>query len=251
MFAAFRELDKQVQSTLVTWMMGNQDEPAAALVTINVSSRWSLFIAIRLVGAEFATLCCTAAIDFVLHMRQTYKCIKECRKVNAEAIRNENKDMSVNIIKLILAELIEGFVPIIYGANMAIAYFGPNAHIFSNVGNTYWSSKMEDLRHFFLVMFWLFAIDTLSAFVNSIFLSKMVKVNMLHEFCRVGQKYWFFMAVKLAFNMVLYWPANDINRGLDTTRNFQWISDEGWMDLVNRSNDLTTEEKARLVMKIT
>ena len=35
-----------------------------------------------------------------------------------------------------------------------------------------------------------------------------------------------------------------------STRAFKWISDEGWMDLVNRSNDLTNEEKAELLTKI-
>ena len=89
-FAAFRQIDKQVQSRLVTRMMGNQDEPAAALLTINVSSRWSFFIAIRLVGAEFPTLCCTVAIDFVLHMIQTYKSIKEYKftERNLERLKN-------------------------------------------------------------------------------------------------------------------------------------------------------------------
>ena len=73
---------------------------------------------------------------------------------------------------------------------------------------------------------------------------------MLQEFCKVVEKYWFFMAVKLALNMVIFWPANDINAGMDKTRAFQWISDEGWMDLVNRSSDLTIEEKKELFTTI-
>ena len=157
----------------------------------------------------------------------------------------------MNIIKLILTELVEGFAPIIYGASMAMAYYGPNAHILSNVGNTYWSTEMEDIGYFFLVLFGLFAFDTLSALINSFCLWKTININMLQEFCRVVEKYWFFMAVKLAFNTVVYLPANDINAGLDKTRAFQWISDEGWMDLVNRSNDLTNEEKRELFTKVT
>ena len=248
--AAFRELDKQVQSRLVSRIMGNQDESAAALLTITVSSRWSFFIAIRLVGAEFTTLCCTVAIEFLLHMKQTYKSIKEYNKVNAEEIRHKNTIRKMNIIKLILTELVEGFAPIIYGASMAMAYYGPNAHILSNVGNTYWSTEMEDIGYFFLVLFGLFAFDTLSALINSFCLWKMLDINMFHEFCRVLEKYWFFMGVKLSFNMVTYFSVNDINAGMDKTRAFQWISDEGWMDLVNRSSDLTNEEKKELFTTI-
>ena len=249
-FAAFRELDKQVHSRLVKRMMGNQDEPAAALLTINVSSRWSLFITIRLVGAEFATLCCTLAIDFLIHMGQTYKSIKENKIVNAEGIRHENTVRKMNIIKLILTELIEGFTPIIYGASMAMAYYGPNAHIFSNVGNTYWSKEITDIGHFFLVLFGLFAFDTLSALINSFCLWKIITINIFHEFCRVLEKYWLFIGVKLSFNLITHFSSNDVNGGMDKTKAFQWISDEGWMDLVNRSSDLTNEEKAELLAKI-
>ena len=249
-FAAFRELDKKVQSRLVSRMMGNQDESSAALLTVNISSRWSLFIAIRLVGAEIATICCTVAIDLILHMRQTYISIKEYKSVNAEGTTNRKTIRNINITKLVLTELIEGFAPVIYGVSMAMAYYGPNAHILANVKNTYWSTKLEDIGHFFLVLFGLFAFDTLSALINSFCLWKMVELNMLNEFCRVLENYWFFMGVKLAFNLATYLPANDINAGMDKTKAYQWISDEGWMHLVNRSSDLTNEEKAELFTEV-
>ena len=247
--AGFRELDQRVQSKLVTRMVGIQDEPAMALQSITVSSRWSFFIAIRLVGAEFGTILCTVIIDFILHMRKTFKSIKESKRIRAKEVENDSMKNNINITKLILAELIEGLTPIIYGVCIAIAFYGPNAHILSNVGNTYWSKPIEDIGYLFLVMFGLFAFDTLSAVINSLWLWKMVKLNMLQEFSRVLKEYWLFMAVKLAFNMMVYFIANDINFGNDGTRSFTWISDEGWIKLVNSSHDLSYEEKAKLLTK--
>ena len=208
-------------------MVGIQDESGTALLSITVSSRWSFFIAIRLVGAEFGTILCTVVIDFMLHMKKTYKIIKESKRINTIGIENEITKKKINVTKLLLAELIEGLTPIIYGVCVAMAFYGPNAHILSTVGNTYWSGKIEDIGYLFLVMFGLFAFDTLSAVINSLWLWKMLKLNMLHEISRILEEYWRFMAVKLAVNMMVYFSANDINFGQDRTQSFSWISEEG------------------------
>ena len=99
------------------------------------------------------------------------------------------------------------------------------------------------------MMLLLFGVDTISVMVNALILKKFTDVNLLREFCLILKKYWLFMAVKLAFNMMVYFIANDINFGNDGTRSFTWISDEGWIQLVNSSKDLSYEEKAELFGK--
>ena len=245
--ASSREIDKRVKSKMVTKMMGVQDEPAAALVAINVSTIYSFLIAVRLVGAELATICCTFAIDFILHAKMTYGIIRERKRIMDVGIENVWPGMNRKITMLILAELIEGFTPIIYGVCMAMAYYGPNAHILSNVGNSYWGKPIKTLGPLFATMSILFAVDTLSVAINSFCLWKIIKVDMFQEFCRVLSRYKFFMAINLAQKMVLCFGSTDINYGIDVTRSFQWISDEGWRNLVNNSSDITPEEKAMLI----
>ena len=246
LIAGFRDLDMRVQSKLVTKMVGNQDESATALLSISVNARWAFFISIRLVGAELGTIFCAVTIEIMLHAFKTYKIIKELTRVKSEETECKKFEGNINITKLILTELVEGFAPIIYGLCIAIAYYGPNSHILSDVGNTYWSEKIEDIEYVFLIMFGLFAFDAFGALMNSYCLWKMTNINMLKEFGRVLQKYWFFMAIKLAINMVFFLSANDINFGMDRTKSFQWISNEGWMKLVNSSEDLTNKEKAEI-----
>ena len=106
------------------------------------------------------------------HSKMTYKIIKEYRKVNHEG--NKNGIIENGLIdKLLLAEIIEGITPIIYSTCIALAFYGPNASIISNVGNTYWSKKIENITPLFSTMFILFAVDTSSVVINFIALWKM------------------------------------------------------------------------------
>ena len=253
--AGVRELDKRLCSKLVINMLDEpkesldeQNESASALILISVSSRYSLFIAIRMVQAESATICCTMIIDMLLHLKLTYRIIKDFRTFNSERNNeNDTNHKNMNINKLVIAELIEGFTPIIYGACIALAYYGPNSYIISNIGNSYWSEKIDNLGPLFLTMSILFAIDLFSVAINSIWLWKVLNVNILLEFRRVLGKYWFFMAIKLAFNMATYFASNDINLGMDRTWCFEWISEEGWKNLVKNSTDITDEDKSDIL----
>ena len=128
--AGSRELYKRLQSKTVTKMMVEKDETASALIAINTCTQFSFFISIRLVGAEFSTICSTVAIDFVLHLKATIDIIKELRKVYEAGNVNVNQAIKTKTTTLIIAELIEGFTPLIYGTCILMAYCGPNSHSF-------------------------------------------------------------------------------------------------------------------------
>ena len=249
MVAGCRELDKRIRSKLVTKMMGVQDEPASALIAIYISTIYSTFIAIRLVGAQFSTVCCTIAIDFVLHSKMTYQIIKECRKINDTEIEIVNVEDNERITILVIAELVEGFTPVIYAMTITMAYYGPNSHLISDVGNTYWGEEIENIENLYVTMFLLFGIDTLSAIINSVCLWRLLYVDMLSEFCRVLKKYGFVIAIFLATSASLLLATKDINLGIDGSRSFKWISKDGWRNLVNDSRDLTNDEKYELLNK--
>ena len=247
MVAGCRELDKRVRAKLVTKMMGVLDESAVALLGVLVSSDYSFFMAIRLVGAEVATICCNVTMDLFLHAKMTRQIIKQYKVVNPEQIASQNRPSCLNTTKIIIAELVEGCTPIIYGVCMLMAYYGPNAGIFSNVGNNYWSDVIEDISPLYQMMIFLFAVDTFGAAINSFCIWKLAKVDMFHELYRVLEKYWHFMAVNLALTVSLYFATTDVNFGLDGTNSFEWISNEGWINLVNISNEVSNVESKKLL----
>ena len=249
LIVGWRELDKRVILKVVKKMMGELNEGAAALIAISIGSDYSFFIAIRLVGAELATVCCTVAIDFALHLRMTIKIIKEYKRVNNEKLANTRNN--TKIASLIIAELVEGFTPAIYAIGIIMAYYGPNARLFSNIRNNYWSTEIEDLGPLFVTMSTLFGVDIISVMINSFCIWKLVKVNMLSEIFRVLKNYWYIIALSLSANMSGYFATIDINMGNDATGSFQWTSNEGWIKLVNTSIVLTNEEKLDLIAKAT
>ena len=251
MVAGAREFDKRIQLRLITKMMGKQDEPGTVLMAIHVGASYSFFIAVRLWEAQFSTLCCTMAIDLVLHLLMTYQIIHEYRKTQGKSVEITYVKNNIKITMLIIAELIEGLTPIIYGVGMAMAYYGPNYHLFSNVGNDYWSTQMKSIRPLFVTMSMLFGIDTLSVLVNSFCLWKALNVNMVSEVCRFLKRYLHLMSISLAVFITGYFTTKDINLGMDGTMYFEWISQEGWIQLVNNSNVITNEQKVELLAQDT
>ena len=96
-------------------------------------------------------------------------------------------------------------------------------------------------------MLLLFGIDILSVIVNSQILSTLTDVSLDNEFCRVMQRYWTFMAVKVAAHGCAYFASKDINLGIDSSGEWAWITQEGRLQLINNSTDILEEEKAILL----
>lgn len=250
LLAGCRELDKRLRSKLVTKMMGAQDEAATVLLAITISSVYSIFVAIRLVGSTYTTICSALIIDFSLHLKLTLQIIKEYIKPGNSQNENGNSQRSTKLATLIIAELIEGFVPIIYMVCVAMAYYGPNAHLLANIGSNYWGRKIQDFGSLFATMAILFTVDTFSILINAFCILKKLEINILPEFGRIIGKYWYFIAINIGMIMNSYFASIDINFGTDHTQSFQWITKEGWINLVNASTDITNEAKAELIANV-
>ena len=241
----FREVDKRLRSKVITKMMGQQDEQASIFLAIRVLSRYSFFFTISLVGSHLATMITTIGMGLYFHSKATYQTIRAHRNVGNGGGNSERTEK--NITKLIIAELIEGFTPVIYGICIAMAYYGPNAHLLSTIGNAYWSKPMKNIGPVFITMLILFAIDTLSVVINSYLIWKFTNVNMVQSFCRVLSKYWFMLAMTLGMSMIKLFSGKDINFGSDKSKRYFWASHDGWVELVENSTDLTEVEKFRLL----
>lgn len=248
--AGCREVDKKVKSKIVSKMVGQYDARAFALVDINVSAHYALFISVRLVNAEWSTILCSVALDFFLHSYQTYQIVKQHKKVAVEGteVRNTNNEL---IAKVLLPEIIEGLTPIIYGICIALAFYGPNSHILSNIGNEYWGEKIEKIEVVFVTMFVLFAVDTISVMTTFLWLWKMTKINVVQEISNLLANYWLFLAMSIAHRLLTYFATTDINTGMDGSGSFFWTSHEGWLSIIKNSEDLTDDEKILILTNAT
>ena len=147
-----------------------------------------------------------------------------------------------------LAELTEGITPIVYAIGFAMAYYGPNGSILGNVRNDYWGyKKVDDVGYHFLMMLLLFSVDTLSMIINSIGLSILTDVKLFKECCFIMKRYWLFMALRFALSVCNQYATNDINLGIDSTGQWEWITKEGRYRLIQNSTELSEEERSILL----
>ena len=132
------------------------------------------------------------ATEFLLHLSATYHIIQIHKKVETEPNVSETikQKKQKEIQKLVLAETIEGLAPLAYGIGFAMVFYGPNAELIGNVKNGYWGYRqVEDVNWVFIVLFLMFAIDTLSMLVNAASLWIYGEINMLQEFLRIIETY--------------------------------------------------------------
>ena len=236
-----------VLSRYVGKMDGGQEEESHVCLAMSVDSAYSFFIAVRLPNVETVTVCCILVVDFFLLLRMTYKIVRLHSTVTDETMDKENREKQRLVTDLALAELTEGMTPIVYAIGISMAYYGYNGNILGNVKNDYWGYKaVDDMGYLFQIMILLFGVDVLSSLINSFVLSSFTNVSLFQEFCRIMKKYWHFFAVKFATNMYMMFATKDINLGMDSTGEFNWITNHGRIELINSSTELSPEEKTLL-----
>ena len=205
-------------------MVGTENEKANVLLTITMNINYGLWTTINIIGARGTTIVCMVVVEFLIQLNMTYQVVKLHKK--ATVLEDEQARMAKQkaVLKLLLAELIEGLIPLAYAIGFAMAYYGPNGHLLGNVKNDEWHFKaVVDARWTFTVMFGLFAIDLISLLLNSTIVWTCCKIKILDEFCTVMQKYWYIVALKMINNVYNNFLSLDVNLGFDKTFKFDWI----------------------------
>ena len=247
---ALKHLEKTMQFALVRKMTGGQDEASSVLLGLAVNAEYSFFISARLPAVETVTVCFIIAIDFVLQLYLTYNIVQVHNHVTDYGIEDRSVGQQKIVTKLVLAEVTEGLTPIIYALGFALAYYGPNGSILGSVRNSYWGyEKVDDVGYLFLMMLLLFGVDVFSVFVNYLILSKLTNVKLFQELCRIMKKFWLLVAVKFATKMCTWFVTKDINFGMDSTGNWDWITEDGRIQLISNSTDLSDEEKNAFLLQ--
>ena len=129
-----------------------------------------------------------------------------------------------------------------------MGYYGSNGSILGNIRNGYWGYQpIDNIGYLFQIMVLLFGIDFLSLLINYFILSTLANVSLFQEFCRIMKKYWKFIVVHFSMDMMVMFLTKDINFGMDSTGEFNWITDEGRFKFINESADLSYAEKSLLL----
>ena len=229
-------------------MEGGQEEASQVLLRISIDISYSIFIAVRLPDANLITVFFIIAVDFFLLLRTSYKIVQLHNVVTEETAESAKIERQRMVTELVLAELTEGMTPFAYAIGIAMAYYGYNGTILGNIKNGFWGYKpIDDIGYLFQMMILLFGFDVFSTLINSLVLSISTNVKLLREFCSIMKRYWHFFAIKYASNILLMFATKDINLGMDMTGEFNWITNDGRIKLINGSTDFSYEEKFLLL----
>ena len=225
-------------SKLMNRITGSDNERANFNLAAHINFTYGLFSAIHLVGGRTATIVCVASVDALMQLIMTYQIVK-MHKTKAVDENGIDKQRQKIILKLVLAELCEGLVPLAYAVSFAMAYYGPNANLLGYGENNFWPVKVvEDVSWTFQVMLGLFLMDLVCLSLNSSILWIFCKVNLFKEFCLALRKYWYILAVKMTNDVFLHFFCKDVNVANDISGKFVWIRNEVNITLNTNSTEI-------------
>ena len=244
---SFRLLDEWILSKIVYKMAGDDCDNAKVLLSTAVLMKFGLYVAILLASASELTVWCILVVDLVLHLKSCFQIARQKKKV--EIANTESKIKMENDIKhLVLSEIIGSLVPLSYAMSFAMAYYGPNATLIGNVRCNYFDFKeIEDVKYLFSTMVQMFGVDIGEVIITGSALWFLCGVNIFEEFCKIMKDYWFILALMLSSGFFQDFAQNDMNYGIDFTFQFNWITEEGRMRLIENATDLSDYEKSLLL----
>ena len=173
-----------------------------SFVNIIINTNHSLFLVITIGSmATDATVYLILALEFLINLYCCYKIIKFHRKNGKvlSEIRKLESEKDQEIRMLVLCEIMEILVPLVYLSTFLIAYYGPNANILGNIRNEYWHyHAVEDVGKLVTTVLQMFLIDLCSILIGGIFLWKFCRINIFLQCCMTMESYWKIISAKIA-----------------------------------------------------
>ena len=194
--------NKNVINKLVTKCAGCDDLYSVTYTSISVGAQHSTYIAITIGSlATKSTSYCLLLTKFLVDLHHCYKIIMMQNKISpgdqkmAQII--EGRDRAV--ATLAMTEIMEVLIPLIYGINFMIAYYGPNSMVLGNIGNSYWQyNAVEDITNTLSSVSLMFLVDLVSGLFIGFILQALFSINLLKTCGEMVQKFWPLMAIKIA-----------------------------------------------------
>ena len=195
-------INKNVINKLAKKCSSCDDLYTTTFASISVGAQHSMYIAIAIGSlATKLTSYCLLLLKFLVDIHHCYKISKLQNKITPGGPKMaqimEGRDKAV--ATLALTEIMEVLIPLIYGINFMIAYYGPNSMILGNIGNSYWQyHAVEDITDTLSSVSLMFLVDLVSGIFIGVILKILFSINLLKTCGEMVQKFWPLMAIKIA-----------------------------------------------------
>ena len=162
-------------------------------------------IALGLYATDLSSYCILFS-ELLLRLFTSYRIGKINKKIEAKEgpERKELQRIKKEATQdLILDEVIEVTMPIVYVSMVLLAFYGPNAGILGNIGCEKWAwIKITNLAKFLNNVFRMFAIDFLALVLTSLHLWKKSSTNIMKQLCIDIKSYWPIISVVMGGTVI-------------------------------------------------
>lgn len=150
---------------------------------------YSFWLAMILVGtitkkAEFLLL----GINFCINMSLCSKVIRLDKKSYDRNVETINCLKQKTFTALLLNELVEILLPLVFIGTFSLAYHGPNKDILWNIRN------IDNLNAFLTPVMEMALIDSGSLILSGVAFLWFSRINIFQEYCKTIKKYWIYLA---------------------------------------------------------
>ena len=208
-----REFNLWILSKLVIKMTKEKDgEIASILLSATLSAQFGSMIAVQLVSANNIAVGTFLLIEFLLHLSACYQVTKLHQKVQSECEDLQIKKQKKLLIQcLVLDETLEVLTLLVHTIGSTFVMIGPNQVIFRELRNF----EGINVNQLFFDMLILIAIEILGFLICGLILLTFCRINLLKEFCYLMKKFWFIVAIRLSWTMMIHFGNEDGNVGSD------------------------------------
>ena len=182
-------LEREIFLWLSTYLVkksANGDPDAASIMLkylISITHTVSLCYVVSIVTNTTSWVLMT--VDFVINMSICLR-IVWMKKFSPLLVRKQ----IILLQDLALYELAEFHAPLSFIFVFVSAYFGPNAELFGNISNSYWTYKaVEDIHHTLKNMAVLFIVDFSSTIFSSLILWRSCQINLYKVFVVIQKEF--------------------------------------------------------------
>ena len=199
----FREFNVWFMTLLAT-KASNGDPKTVEITCVHImGTRHALFLSYTLGSiATSETSFIILATDFLinLYISLRFVWVKKRTPLNIEKQMELLQDLMIN-------EMVEFTVPLVYFLCFCSAYYGPNADLIGNIGNSYWQyNAVKDVGKTIENISMFFFIDFGSLVISGALLWTLTRVSLYRAFCFYQKEYGVVFLINLT--CILYFVSN-------------------------------------------
>ena len=171
---------------------------------MGIQCNHEFFVALSLTDLQSSTVYAILGAEFILHLFSCYQIISLFKKVGQASSfsfeeREKKTEMETMLSELTCDDTILVSVPVCYLATFISAYYGPNASILGNIGNSYWNFvEIDNVRDVISSTMLMAGIDFGILLTTWLTLWVFCKIDVLKEFCRLMKTCWSWIGIRIA-----------------------------------------------------